>query len=254
MSDSAKRGIRILLAEDYLTNQQVALIILGKLGYQADAVLNGVEAVAALEHTNYDLVLMDCEMPKMNGFEATALIRSKSSKVRNHAVPIIALTANAFDQDREKCLDAGMNDYLTKPVRMEKLGVALDKWLSPGAPQTQSTLPLFEEKELLEYLDGDLKYAKKILNYVLKTFPEHIGTLKELAKSGDADAIHRQVNMMTGQVSCTFTPALQEICSKVESAAQVGNLEATLGLIPELERTALKTLVQIRTATTRLSN
>jgi CheY-like chemotaxis protein len=253
MSDSAKRGIRILLAEDYLTNQQVALIILGKLGYQADAVLNGVEAVAALEHTNYDLVLMDCEMPKMNGFEATALIRSKSSKVRNHAVPIIALTANAFDQDREKCLDAGMNDYLTKPVRMEKLGMALDKWLMPGAPQMQLAPPLFEEAELLEYLEGDLNYAKKILNYVLKTFPEHIETVKGLATAGVAEAVYRQANTMTALVSCTFTPALQEICFKVETAAQAGDLEAARGLLPELERTAVKTLEKIRTSAARIT-
>ena len=254
MSDSAKKGIRILLAEDYLTNQQVALIILSKLGYQADAVLNGQEAVAALEHTNYDLVLMDCEMPKMNGFEATALIRSKSSKVRNHSVPIIALTANAFDQDREKCLDSGMNDYLTKPVRMEKLGAALDKWLMPGAPQIQSTPMLFEENELLEYLDGDLEYAKKILNYVLTKFPEHVGTLRELAKGFDAVAFHQQAETMTGLVSCTFTPALQEICFKVESAAKEGDLESARRLLPELERTALKTMEAIRSAAAKMSN
>ncbi|MFZ4857380.1 MAG: response regulator [Desulfuromonadaceae bacterium] len=254
MSDSAKRGIRILLAEDYLTNQQVALIILNKLGYQADAVLNGVEAVSALEHTNYDLVLMDCEMPKMNGFEATAVIRSKSSKVFNHSVPIIALTANAFDQDREKCLEAGMNDYLTKPVRMEKLAVALDKWLLPGAPLLQGTLPLFEEKELLEYLDGDLKYTKKILNYVMKTFPDHVETLKNLAKGTDTEAICLHANTMTGLVSCTFTPALQEICVKVETAAQEGDLGATRELLPEMEQIALKTLDKIRTAATRISS
>ena len=254
MPDSAKRGIRILLAEDYLTNQQVALIILSKLGYQADAVLNGVEAVAALEHTNYDLVLMDCEMPKMNGFEATAVIRSKSSKVFNHSIPIIALTANAFDQDREKCLEAGMNDYLTKPVKMEKLATALDKWLSPGAAQIQGTLSFFEEKELLEYLDGDLKYAKKILNYVLKTFPEHIKSLKELAAGFDMQAICLHAKTMTGLVSCTFTPALQEICFKVETAAQEGDLDSTRELLPELERIALKTLEKIRSAAVRISS
>ncbi|HIJ86610.1 MAG TPA: PAS domain S-box protein [Desulfuromonadales bacterium] len=252
MSDAAKKGIRILMAEDYLTNQQVAMIILNKLGYQADAVMNGLEAVAALESRNYDLVLMDCEMPKMNGFEATALIRSSSSKVFNHAVPIIALTANAFDQDRERCLDAGMNDYLTKPVRMEKLAMVLDKWLMPGAPLIQFALPLFEERELLEFLNGDVKYAKKVLNYVLKTFPEHVETLKELVNGSDLYAIGLQANTMTGLVSCTFTPALQEICAKVESAAQVGDLDSTRGLLPELEKIAVKTLEKIRTAATRV--
>ena len=252
MTDSAKKGIRILLAEDYLTNQQVAIIILNKLGYQADAVINGAEAVAALERTNSDLVLMDCEMPKMDGFEATTLIRSSSSKVFNHSIPIIALTANALDKDREKCLDCGMDDFLTKPVRMEKLAAVLDKWLLPGVTHTQSTLPLFEEKDLMEYLDGDQKYAKKVLNYVLKTFPEHIETLKKLAKGVDLQAVQQQANTMTSLVSCTFTPALQEICTKVEAAAQKSDLEATRGLLPELERTGLMTLEKMRTAAARL--
>ena len=104
----------------------------------------------------------------------------------------------------------------------------------------------------MEYLDGDQKYAKKVLNYVLKTFPEHIETLKKLAKGVDLQAVQQQANTMTSLVSCTFTPALQEICTKVEAAAQKSDLEATRGLLPELERTGLMTLEKMRTAAARL--
>ena len=112
-----RRGaIRILLAEDNITNQDVALGILEKLGLRADAVADGKEVVHALETLPYDLVLMDVQMPEMDGLEATQHVRDPHSAVLDHDIPIIAMTANAMQGDREKCLQAGMNDYVTKPI------------------------------------------------------------------------------------------------------------------------------------------
>jgi CheY-like chemotaxis protein len=119
----------ILLVEDNAVNQKLAVRLLEKAGYKADVVANGREAIETLEKVTYDLVLMDVQMPEMNGYEATKVIRDGNSNVRDHNVPIVAMTANAMEGDRERCLEAGMSDYIAKPIKQEALLEAIQTYL-----------------------------------------------------------------------------------------------------------------------------
>jgi PAS domain S-box-containing protein len=135
LAEDKKRRFRVLLAEDNVVNQKVAAILLEKLGYHADIVCNGKEAVKAMKRSNYHIVLMDCQMPELDGYGATAEIRSATSRGINHRVPIIALTAHAMKGDREKCIAAGMDDYLTKPINPQALADVLEKHVAAPCPQ-----------------------------------------------------------------------------------------------------------------------
>ncbi len=125
-----RRGARILLAEDNVTNQMVAVKILERLGYRVEIAANGEEAIEALLGSDYDLVLMDLQMPGMGGLEASRIIRDVGSRVPRHDIPIVAMTANAMQGDREMCIDAGMDDYISKPVKPNELRVVLEKLLN----------------------------------------------------------------------------------------------------------------------------
>ena len=125
-----ERPVRILVAEDNPINQKIALKYLEKMGLRADAVANGQEALDALASIPYDLIIMDCQMPELDGYEATRRIRASKTLPRND-IPIVALTANAMAGEKERCLEAGMNDYVSKPVKADVLFAALSRWLKP---------------------------------------------------------------------------------------------------------------------------
>jgi CheY-like chemotaxis protein len=133
LSEMRRSDGRLLLVEDNLVNQRVALALLKKMGLQVDTALNGLEAITAVQTQPYDLVLMDMQMPKMDGVEATRLIRDPATGALDPKVIIIAMTANAMKSDEEACLDAGMNDYLAKPISAAGLAAMVKKWLPPAA-------------------------------------------------------------------------------------------------------------------------
>ena len=181
---------RILLVEDNPTNQRVALATLNRIGYQAEAVVNGREALAALARQPYDLILMDCQMPEMDGYEATRCIRGPGSPAANPALPIIAMTANALKGDRELCLAAGMDDYLTKPITPRSLAEMLARHLSalaaPVAPP-----PALDWTNFVRSVGEDEPLARELLEQFTLELPGHLARMRA---AGDHEALQRALH------------------------------------------------------------
>jgi PAS domain S-box-containing protein len=241
-------ALRILLAEDNIVNQQVATGILKKLGLRADAVANGAEALNALKTIPYDLVLMDVHMPVMNGLEATLEIRNSKSSVRNHRIPIIAMTATAMQGDRERCLKAGMNDYITKPVDPKALAEALDKWLpvagrvtSPGddevcvPPSCVSDVPVFDKAGMMSRLMDDEDLARKLIDIFLDDIPKQIESLRGYLAAGDITGVERQAHTLKGASANLGGEVLRAVAFEMEKAAKDGNLKYATAQLTELE-------------------
>jgi PAS domain S-box-containing protein len=229
----AGRKARILLAEDNITNQQVALGILKKLGLRADAVANGVEVLKSLETIPYDLVLMDVQMPVMDGLEATQRIREARSAVPNHGIPIIAMTAHAMQGDREKCLDAGMNDYLPKPVTPQALVEVLEKWLPKEVAHRPSLV--FDRAALLERLMGDEEVAGTIVDGFLRDIPRQIQALREFLDAANAPGAERQAHTIKGASANVGGEALRAVAHEMEKAGKAGDLAAIKARMADLE-------------------
>jgi len=232
----AGRKPRILLAEDSITNQQVALGMLKNLGLRADVVTNGAEALEALETFPYDLVLMDVQMPEMDGLEATQRIRNPQSAVPDHRIPIIAMTASALRGDREKCLEAGMDDYVAKPVRPVDLARVLARWAPPGvivgrvaeveaegqaaAVTAPATKQPFDRVGFLRRLGGDEALAEEILGVFLEDAEQQIEVLLTALSRGDVVAIRKGAHKLRGAAGNVSALALQGVAAMIEGACQ----------------------------------
>jgi CheY-like chemotaxis protein/HPt (histidine-containing phosphotransfer) domain-containing protein len=258
-----RRGaVRILLAEDNVTNQQVALGILKKLGLRADAVGDGAEAITALEMSPYDLVLMDVQMPKVDGLEATRRIRDPRSAVLHHRIPIIAMTAHAMQGDRDLCLKAGMDDYVTKPISPEALATALDRWLPreesgvmehpagaraprvrassapvPPAPASSggSEVPVFDAAAMMDRLMGDSDLARTVVDGFLEDAPRLIEALRSSLAAGDATGVIRGVHTIRGASATVGGEAVRAVAWAMEKAGTAGDLGAVGASLPQLE-------------------
>ena len=239
--DSPLRTARILVAEDNPTNQEVAGAILGKLGAQVALVSNGIEAIAALRTADYDLVLMDCEMPQMDGYEATRSIREPRTAVRNPRIPIVALTADAISGDRDKCLEAGMDDYIAKPVEPQHLARVLEKWLTrpassaAAASPAGSSLALFDAQALLGRLMDDEGLARKVVAGFLADAPRQLRALHDSLDRGDAATAHRLAHTLKGAAATVTAESLRAACLAVEGAVAAGDLAGASALLLPIE-------------------
>jgi Amt family ammonium transporter len=239
---------RILLAEDNEINQIVASEILTRAGFQCDIAADGRRAVEASGKEHYDAVLMDCQMPEMDGFQATAAIRAREwhqcaqgQSVRR--LPIVALTANALKGDRDQCFAAGMDDYLSKPLDTRQLIVTLNKLLdSAGAnamvagPAAPGELHPLDLEALLSRCMGDLSFRDKLLG----KFPDQVGaclqTITAAIASNDATQLARAAHGLKGTAANLSAPAVQRVASDLEQLGNEGRLGEVESLVHELRR------------------
>ncbi|CAB1057683.1 hypothetical protein D1BOALGB6SA_2436 [Olavius sp. associated proteobacterium Delta 1] len=254
-TDAQKRGMRILVAEDNAVNQQVALQILDKSGYRADAVANGCEALKALEMIFYDLVLMDVQMPEMDGFEATSQIRSGQSGVPNPDVPIVAMTAHAMRGDRERCLKAGMNDYLAKPIEPEKLLSKIERWavveqeasctqkedeaLSGSGDKSRVAVPLDLDKAI-ERAMGEGPFLEKILEEFLASMPGQIEEMQSAIDRNDGQVLKQKAHALKGAATNLNADTMAAVAQQLEQMGNNGNLAAGRQVIDELSTEAIR--------------
>ena len=218
---------RILVVEDNATNRVVVRAQLHKLGYKADAVTNGAEAIDSIQHERYDLVLMDCAMPVMDGFEATRRIRGANQP----NIPIIAVTANAMPADRDRCLSEGMNDYLAKPVDLGELADMLAKWL-PASGAGERTKAIFNVEPLLRRLMGDRQLAGILLKGFLEDVPSQLDNLRKRLDEADGPGARSQAHTLEGAAATVSAEGLQAIALAMERAGVAGQLDHCGELLP----------------------
>ena len=254
---------RILVVEDNITNQMVAQGMLKKFGLQPDLAGNGEEALHALETLPYDLVFMDCQMPVMDGYEASRRIRDPQSRVLDRAVPIVALTANAMHGDREKCLATGMNDFITKPVDPHKLQQALQHWLPKresektalAAGQTERCSPLkntapgdkpgealldsqqlvFDYAAMSDRLMNDADLIRTVSEAFLGDMTEQIEQLKTSVADDDCLTAATQLHKIKGAAANVGGMALSAHAQTMEQASQSEESKTLRQALPELE-------------------
>lgn len=255
---------RLLLVEDNRVNQYVALSILKKFALQADIAENGIQALEMLRQKEYDLILMDIQMPEMDGLEATQQIRS----VLYSAVPIVAMTADATKEDRDKCLAAGMNAYLSKPVDRERLFRVLQQQLLGKKIQTDKedkmstsekiqqdtpmsisldNLPIFDRADLIERLDGDEEGVDEFMADFPVYLAEDLQELKQAMAAADQEGIRCGAHKVKGMCANASVERLREVACQIESAAKEHKIEAAcslLGLLEQEEATLLRYLEQ----------
>ncbi|MBN2311749.1 MAG: response regulator [Candidatus Hydrogenedentes bacterium] len=243
IAENRKHDLRILLAEDNATNRLVALKTLEKAGYRVDAVANGLEAVKALETTPYDIVLMDVQMPVMDGYEATRSIRKAGSSVLNPGVPVIAMTAHAMKGDREKCIEAGMDDYVPKPVKRRQLLAAIERCAGEGRPgparasherETSDSGEVCDRAALLERMDGDEALAQQVLDILIEQVPGQLDCIASAIARGDASAGREEAHALKGGCGSAGAMAMYRVAGEMERSCKQGDIESARALLLRL--------------------
>ena len=249
----SRRALSILLAEDNRVNQTLAVKLLDKLGHTVQVVENGAEALDAVHRGNFDVVLMDIQMPVMGGLEATRAIRSLEAGLGRHT-PIVAMTAHALTGDRENCLAAGMDDYVPKPINLQSLAAALDAvtGVSQEAPREsrgpavevrQNAGALYDKRVMMENIGDDEELFRQLGGVFLESYGERLDELRQSLSRRDPDKIYRDAHAIKGSVGVFAAESALHAALHLEQHARAGELEgldaAGKDLIAQVEALAV---------------
>ncbi|RMF77779.1 MAG: response regulator, partial [Nitrospirae bacterium] len=255
------RPLSVLLAEDNAVNRLVAVKALERLGHRVTAVADGAAAVEAWAAGGFDLVLMDCQMPVMDGYRATAEIRAREAERGGPRTPIVALTANAMAGDREQCLAAGMDDHLAKPVRGEALAACLERWApeaaveageaapeAAGEPAAEAgaseegaggeapppETPAIDAARLREIAGGDRAFARELLHLFLEDAQGHVAALAEAVARGEAEAVRQVAHTLKGSAANVGAEGVQRAALALERCGREADLAQAEPLLASL--------------------
>ena len=246
MSPSSRfgRGWRgtLLIVEDHAINQEVAKGMVSRLGYSCDVAADGIEALDAMERRSYDAVLMDCHMPRMDGFQTTAEIRRR--EVDKRRVPIFAMTASALPEDRERCMAAGMDDYLAKPVKNSELEAMLGRWLGTKVPAPQVAGDRMEpldtdgvlDREQLDSLrelaagSDDPAFLRRLADRFIEGASARLEELREAVRRGDAAVQHQVAHALKGTSASMSASGLASLCAALEESGGRGEVATPAAL------------------------
>ena len=259
LSANGKTRGRILVAEDNVVNQKVALRTLEKLGFRIDVASNGLEALEALERKTFDLVLMDCQMPKMDGFEATKAIRQIEEQIRagdivpsphssygrkhlrTNRIPIVALTANAMKGDREICLEAGMDDYLSKPIQSQRVIEMMDYFLSSSKGDALSDMPqadpeVCDLRALLARFEDDADLIQELAGLFLDDSPSLVERMRQAVESCDSSSLEKAAHSLKGSVSNFCAQRTHQAAVQLEEIGRAGKAATAEAALESLEK------------------
>jgi CheY-like chemotaxis protein/HPt (histidine-containing phosphotransfer) domain-containing protein len=229
--------MRILVVEDSTINQKLAVGMLSKFGYMADLASNGLEAVEMARRNPYDLVFMDLQMPVMDGLEASRRIHSQLPAARMPR--IVAMTANAMPSDRQRCIDAGMDDYIAKPILPAGVQALIEKWAPQHAPSADPDAGLLNEgvlRELAALSDpGAPSMLKALIDDWLREAPAVVGAMKQHAREGDSGELAKRAHKLGGTSASLGASGVAEVCYRIEEQVRGGELGVLPQLIDELE-------------------
>jgi CheY-like chemotaxis protein len=251
-------AVRILLAEDNKINQKVALAILNNLGCKADVAANGLEALRLLSLNNYDLVLMDVQMPEMDGLTATRKVREKQVPVLNHDIPIIAVTANAFKEDKEQGLAAGMNDYLSKPIKPKELEAMVDKWVSSTKSQAQSSkneanaYPVVEWDFFAERFGDDQDLVKELVAIYLEESPKQMDQVRKAVMDKNMADLSLYAHSLKGASANMGAMEIRYAAADLEAKGKAGDSGGLDELMQKLESAFIRVTEEFQNAPAKM--